>query len=222
MSPSSLRTIWAPIYAFLACRNGTVVSIFVTSQPFLWAPSGVKQSYRSKVRRSQVHTYICQPGAAVFAGFNIWIETCSNFLSYCPLHIFHVTPDCIRMRPLCQSQQLFTSEQMYVIIARTHLRALFATSHLFSSLCLAYFFSPLIGRVVVQWRRHNTPLTFFSAVNELKGCYDHNRGRGQLQKGVYVHCVSLRVVSNLLLMVVRFYMSILVSSTQINLTFSLY
>lgn len=46
-------------------------------------------------------------------GLNIWMM-CSNFLSNCPLHIFHVTPDCIRALLLCQSQQLFTSEQMYL------------------------------------------------------------------------------------------------------------
>lgn len=61
---------------------------------------------------------IPQPGAAVFTGFNIWIEMCNNFLSYCPIHIFHVTPDCIRAPLLCQSQQLFTSEQMYVMICK--------------------------------------------------------------------------------------------------------
>lgn len=56
-------------------------------------------------------TYTPQPEAAVFTGFNIWIM-CGNFLFNCPLHIFHVTPDCIRTQPLCQSQQLFSSEQM--------------------------------------------------------------------------------------------------------------
>lgn len=34
---------------------------------------------------------------------------------------FHVAPDCIRALLLCQPHQLFTLEQMYEIIARTHL-----------------------------------------------------------------------------------------------------
>lgn len=155
------------------------------------------------------------------AGFPIWIETCSNFLS-CPMHIFHVTPDCIRVPLLCQSQQLFTSAQMYVITARIPLRALFATRR---SLSLAYFFPPHQSFSYPVTQAQYT-LTFFSAVSELKGCYAPNRGRWQLQKVLFMCTAS---DSNLLLIVAiccihftvrqMFYISIVVLSIQINLTF---
>lgn len=63
----------------------------------------------------------------------------------------------------------------------------------------------------------NDTLTFFSAVSELKGCYELNRGRGQLQEVLFM-CIASN--SNLFRKAVVcciqmfFYISVIVLSIQ--------
>lgn len=52
---------------------------------------------KTKGKYMQSHTYTPRPHAAVFTGFHIW--RCA--VTYCPLRMFHVTPDCIRSLLLC-------------------------------------------------------------------------------------------------------------------------